>query len=222
MGAKTQRLRVLAPEGLAPLQIAQAVVGNGQIVKAEPVPRYGKRTFRRYKTMLTLTARFERAYEAQLEEMVEALRRYVSVTIGVKLQKAEQKPLFTPAELFEMQQIIEQYHQAFIAGTVGPEILPPGTVKRLQEAGILPEDLGHTFDPHGKVTPPEAMRVIEDAYRYGHVLAAARTAQERSTAHNISYEQFIRKHAPKIPIGKNEKHALDWLQGQRLQRDQGA
>ena len=222
MSPKAERVRVQSTAALEPLQIAQALVGDGLLVKAEPVPRYGKRTFRRFKTMLTLTERFERAYEKQLDKIMVELRGYIEETIGVKLKKADDRtPLFTPAELFEMQQIVENYHQAFIAGTVGPETLPPGAVDRLVDAGILPSNLKHTFDPTGKETPPAAMAVIEDAYRYGHVLAAARTAQERSTAHKISYEQFSRKHAPKIPLGDNEKQALAWIKTSAAQEIKG-
>ncbi len=187
------------------------MVGNGLLVKAEPVPRYGKRTFRRYKPMVTSVLRFEKAYDAQLVAMMKALKKHIEKTTGTRITKADTyRPLLTPGELYELQQIIEDYHQAFIAGTVGPETLPPGQVQRLIDAGILPEDLQHTFVPTDKVLPPAAMNAIEDAYRYGHVLSASRTYEERKRTYGITYDQFARTYAPKVPNGPNEKHAIEW------------
>ena len=187
------------------------MVGNGLLVKAEPVPRYGKRTFRRYKPMVTSVLRFEKAYDAQLVAMMKALKKHIGETTGTRIAKADTyRPLLTPGELYELQQIIEDYHQAFIAGTVGPETLPPGQVKRLIDAGILPEDLQHTFVPTDKVLPPATMNAIEDAYRYGHVLSASRTYEERKRTYGITYDQFVSTYAPKVPNGPNEKHAIEW------------
>lgn len=209
--ASRAKIRVQAPANLDPIEIAQAVVGNGLLVKAEPVPRYGKRTFRRYKPMVTSVLRFEKAYDAQLVAMMKALKKHIEKTTGTRITKADTyRPLLTPGELYELQQIIEDYHQAFIAGTVGPETLPPGQVKRLIDAGILPEDLQHTFVPTDKVLPPAAMNAIEDAYRYGHVLSASRTYEERKRTYGITYDQFVRTYAPKVPNGPNEKHAIEW------------
>jgi hypothetical protein len=209
--AAKAKIRIHAPANLDPLEIAQAVVGNGLLVKAEPVPRYGKGTFRRYKAMLTSVGRFERAYDKQLDKMVSEMRRYIEETIKVKLAKADTpKPLITPGELYELTQIVEDYHHAFIAGTIGPETLPPGTVERLIDAGILPEDLRHTFVPTASELPPATMDAIEDAYRYGHVLSASRSYKEKKRRHGLTYKQFVSDYAPKIPIGPNEKHALEW------------
>lgn len=207
------KIRVRAPAELEPVQIAQAIVGNGLLVKAEPVPRYGKRTFRRYKVMLTLTDRFERAYSKQLQEMVRVMRDYIEKNIlKGPLEKAGiGKPLVTPTELDALVQIIEDYHDAFIAGTVGPETLPPATVDRLIDAGILPASLKYTFDPTADELPPAAMQVIEDAYRYGHVLTAARTAKERRQVHDITYEHFVRKLVPTIPLDQRERQAIEWI-----------
>jgi hypothetical protein len=212
-GPKT--VRVEAPADMDPLDIAQAVVGPHVLLKAEAnKPTGSARTFQDYKAMATLSKRFEAAYRKQLDKIVQKIREYVEKRIILgPLGKADgpKKPVVTPAQLRDLRQIIEDYHQAFIAGTIGPDTLKPADVQRLIDAGILPADIGYTFQPGVRELPPAAMNAIEDAYRYGHVLAASRTLDEKRLRGKITYDQFVTEYAPRTPLTPAELNAIEWL-----------
>lgn len=206
------KIYVDAPEALNQFEIAQAIVGDGWLLKAERLKGHEK-TFQDYKAMATLSRRFIDTYKQQLEKMVAMIRAYVEkrIILGPLGKAGPKRPVATPQQVRELRQLIEDYHSAFIAGTVGPDTLAPGEVQRLIDAGILPSDIAYTFQPGAKELPPKAMNAIEEAYRYGHVLASSRNLDEKRLRHGMTYEEFSKEWAPRVPLSEEEKHALEWL-----------
>jgi len=208
-------LRIEAPKDWTPLEIAQAVVGPGHLVKAERVKGVA-RTFQDYRPMRMLAKDLELAYKAQLEKLVAEIRAYVEkhIVLGPlgKAGPSGPAPPPGPEHIHELRALVERYHQAFIAGVIGPDTLRPGDVQRLIDAGILPQDLAFTFQPGAHELPPRAMRAIEDAYRYGHVLASARSLDEKRLRGRMTYKQFVEGWAPSHPLSEREEAAITWLQ----------
>lgn len=169
------------------------------------------RTFYLYKPLAELSEEVAAAYHKQLTKMVSEIVRYVErrIVLG-PLDKADHvKPLITPHQLTEIRKIIEDLHTAFVTGTLGPDTVSPVDVQRLIDAGVLPADLAFTFHPSAGELPPAAMNYIEDAYYYGHMLAAATTKPEQDRLKAASIGE-VRRRKPTIRLTAMEKHALDW------------
>jgi hypothetical protein len=204
-------VRVEAPADMDPLDIAQAVVGPEYLIKAERL-KGSSRVWQDDEAMGQLAKRWEKAYKGQLDKILKLIREYIekNIILGPLGKAGPKKPLVTPAHVRELQQIIQDYHLAFISGTLGPSTLRPGEVQRLIDAGILPQDLAFTFQPGAHELPPAAMQAIEDAYRYGHVLAAAQNLDEKRLRQKMSYEQFVEEWAPTTTLTPKETQAIEW------------
>lgn len=97
--------------------------------------------------------------------------------------------LLTQAQLLEIRQIILDYHNAFIANVVSPELIAPEILKRLKAKGLIDIQI----------------KSIQDAYLYGQLLAHL----ENPAVATMTYEQFkqhLKRHP--IPLTTVEKHAI--------------
>jgi hypothetical protein len=99
--------------------------------------------------------------------------------------------LLTPAQLQEISQIIEDRHAAFIVNTMGVDAVPPETLNRLKQLGIIDVKVDS----------------VKDAYLYGQVVGAA----EVPGVDRMTYDQFkehVRKHPVHLTPVENE--AIDF------------
>jgi hypothetical protein len=219
-GPGCQHVRVEAPAGWDELTIAQAVVGPHLLVKAESAPFD---VWYRDRPMKELSARFVDAYRALLKRMLAAIQKYVEheITHG-PLHKAERVPvLVTPEQLDAIRKIIGDYHTAFIAGGIDPEAVSPAEVQRLMDAGVISGDLAFVFHPATpQEKPPEAMRAIDDAWRYGYQLGMVAHPSQKRPIEKLSYEDW-REGAPQPELTPAERAALDWSRKKAAQHIRG-
>lgn len=208
---KACRVRVEAPEGVDRLDIARALVGEEYLLKAEP--KYGKRTFSRHKAMRELNRQVKATYEQTLDKMRRDILSYLQDG-KKKLKKADDKTeqallLLTPQQLEEVKQIIRDYHDAFAAGVLGPDVLPNDVLNRLTERGIVPEDLKTIFTPSAADKPPQAMRFIDTTYLYGNQLGQG--LEQRRAMQKMNLDQ-VHSHIGEVnpTLSPVEKQAVEW------------
>lgn len=211
MPEPVKKLRIEAPKGMHALDIAQEIIKPYQLLlKAEQV-KYSERTFSRYKAMREMSAQFESNYRKQLDKLVKTIRAYVEKKIiYTSLEKADNtyKPLITPEQLHEVQQLIRDYHLAFVAGQVGPQYINSADIQRLIDAGILPQDLGYSYQPAPGEVPPETAKFISDAYYYGIMMGSVPLV--RAQANEMSAVDFRKRKRPKL--SPQETAARDYVQ----------
>lgn len=186
-------IRIDAPEGIDELTLAQVVVGNRWLLKAERTE--DENPFKLHKPLQQLYEGALKVYRAQLERMFKALDRYVEQ--NTSLVKAGQR-LFTLAQLRELAQIIQDHHTGLAIGFFGPESVSPEEVKRLIRLGVIPKS---------------AAKIIDDAYAYGQLLAVI-NAQVKSRDANLpamsleNVRQRLKRNP--IPLTAAEVAARDW------------
>lgn len=215
-----RKLRIEAPKGMHELDIAQELLRPYQLLlKAEQI-KYSERTFSRYKAMREMSAEFEKNYRNQLDKMLSVVREYIEKKIiHASLEKADNtyKPLATPEQLDTIQRFIHDYHLAFIAGQVGPQYINVADVQRLIDAGILPQDLGYTYQPAPGEIPPETAKFISDAYHYGVMMGSAPLV--RAQANEMSAADFRKRKPPKLSPQETaardyvQRHATEFIKG---------
>lgn len=151
----------------------------------------------RSKAMRQLNERVGKAYDALVDKVFSEMLRFIATEVlGGKLRKsngfvdevswpdmvafasapdaarrdaAQRKfSLLTPAQLEALKAIVTDYHQAFAAGVLGPDAIPPKDLRRLTEMGIVPADLAVLFQTRpGEASAPPALRLLDYAYQYG-------------------------------------------------------
>ena len=201
-----------APADMDILDLAQAIVGDHVLLKAEPL-KYSARTFSRYRAMAESATLTTHAYIKQLDKMLSMVRNYVETeVIHSSLGKAQGDkpyvPMTTPQQLARIREIVEQYHAAFAVTQIGPEHVDPAIVQRLIDEGILPADLAYTWQPGPGELPPEARAVIDMAYNYGHYMATTRTEMD---IHKKPLSDFmVATKAKPVELNAKEVAARDW------------
>ena len=106
--------------------------------------------------------------------------------------------LLTDEQLHEIRELIRAHHSAFIANTIGPEAVAPEVLEQLSERGMIDVEIA----------------TIEDAYLYGHALAAA----DNPAVSKMSLEEFkqwVRRNP--IPLTDQERRAIDFAKHQAAQ-----
>ncbi len=106
--------------------------------------------------------------------------------------------LLTDEQLHQIRELIRSHHSAFIVNTIGPEAVAPAVLEQLNERGMVDVEI----------------ETIEDAYLYGHALAAA----NNPTVANMSLNEFRQwvKRNP-IPLTDQERRAIDFAKHQAAQ-----
>lgn len=190
----TKRVRIEAPVGVEPMQIAQAVVGPHVLLKAEHRSSWESRPFIIWEPLQGLYEMTITLYRAHIDEMLER----VNSVLGVNedgLSKAI-KPLLTPAQVREVAKIIRDYHTAFLMSVGMEDQVDPDEVARLVKEKIL---------------PPRAADIIKDAYLFGQLVASIREMQETADLKKMSYREF-RARIKERPIGltATQQRAIEW------------
>jgi len=194
------RVRIDAPADLDSFELAQALVGPNLLLKAE----YGARTFRRWLAMDELHKLVAKAYDSQIAKLLSAIREYVDKHV---LHRTGPH-MFTPTSIDDIQQLISDYHAAFVAGAIHPSALPAGAVQQLMDKGILPPDLAFTHHPGPGEKPPEAMHFIDAAFSYGRSLIPVRSVVRGPDPMTTTLDAVQKR--PEIPLSLEEQHAMDW------------
>jgi len=78
--------------------------------------------------------------------------------------------LLTPEQLFEIQKIIEEHHQAFAANAFGQDAVPPEVLRKLKEKGLIKESVDS----------------ISESYTYGQLIGVL----ENQKVADMSYLEF--------------------------------
>ena len=133
-------VHIEAPAHLDAFDIAQAVVGDRILLKAE----YNEdpKTFSRWPAMAQLYRLVMNAYDEQTGKILRHIREYVDKNVLHR----EGPHMFSPANVMDIQQLIRDYHAAFAANTVHPDVLPPDEIERLAKKGITPASLMNFVD----------------------------------------------------------------------------
>jgi len=101
--------------------------------------------------------------------------------------------LLTDAQLHEIRQIIEDYHNAFVVNVISPEAVEASVLQRLKDLGMVDTQV----------------KSVEDAYLLGQVIAAI----EDPSVSKMSYRQFqdyIKKNP--VPLSNVERRAVQIAQ----------
>ncbi len=196
-------MKIIVPDDAHPLDVAQALVGERMLLKAEHVPqKYGMRTFRRHPAMRASVQRFEGAYAALLDKLMDTIIDYVEREVLLDtIEKSERRayePLLTPAD----------YHLAFIASQIGPEMVSSEDVQRLIDSGVLPPDLAFAYRPRPGELPPRAARAISDAYKYG--LTLGQKPLVSYGTQGMGEREFSQIEAPELT--PQEQASLAWAE----------
>jgi hypothetical protein len=204
------KIRVEAPASAHPMEIAEAIAGPHVLLKAEPV-KYSERTFTLYRPLRELSAITQKIYEAQLDKMMREILKYIEkeVVMG-SLDKADGPRSFLPSWLQHITGLIKDYHLAFIATTIGPDFLPKGELQRLIDSGILPQDMGFTYQPSPHELPPTPVDWVGESYDYGNVLGQAPGQRANAAIKAEDYPTFKKKKPPKLT--EDELAARKWAQ----------
>lgn len=97
--------------------------------------------------------------------------------------------LLTPQQLQEIKQIIQDYHDAFIANAISPSALTPEALQRLKDAGLI--------DPQ--------INSIEDSYMLGQLAGHLESNVINSMTFD-EFKQYLRKNP--IPLSPAEHQAV--------------
>lgn len=98
-------------------------------------------------------------------------------------------PLFTPEQLHEIRQIIEDQHDAFVANTLGVEALSPERLAELREKKLIS-------------TKTDAIR---DAYVFGQ-LAGMMESDEIARMTYREFQRYLKKNP--VPLSSSDQHAI--------------
>jgi hypothetical protein len=174
------------------LAIAQAVVGEHVLLKAEPKPSWKTRPFVLWKPLQDAYEGLVKRYEAHVQKMLVEVNRELGVD---KLEKAVTGPLLTPEQIRKIVAIIRDYHDAFVIHMGGTDQIDPKRVRDLIKQGILPEGMED---------------IIEDAYLYGQLVAGVRELGVKNVK-KMSAKQ-LRAHFAKhpTPLTPAEKNSIEW------------
>lgn len=106
--------------------------------------------------------------------------------------------LLTDAQLHAIRELIRDQHSAFVVNTVGPEAVSPELLEKLQSLGLVDIEVAS----------------IEDAYLYGHALAAALDPRVA----NMTLQEFKRylRQNP-VKLSEVERRAIDFAKHQAAQ-----
>lgn len=96
----------------------------------------------------------------------------------------------TPEQLYEIQKIITEHHQAFMANTIGPQVVPEEVLKVLKAKGLIKEPLDG----------------IGEAYTYGQLLGTLETKAVASMSY-AEFKNHTRKHP--VPLTEMEREAME-------------
>lgn len=204
------QIRVEAPEDADVVDVAQALVGPHILLKAESVPlKYGERTFKLYKVLRELNEKWTGAYRQQLDKMVRRVWEFVGTNVMSRPARAHEQ-MFGSAELHAIRNIVRDYHQAFVVGTIGTDFIAPDEVQRLIDDGYLPQDLNFTYQPAPKEKPPDVMRAVRSAYDYGLSLGKTPPLRDMTQIKQMSAETFASRRPPKLTA--QEEAARVWAQ----------
>jgi len=162
------RVRVEVPVGVDPLLVAQVVVGEGWLLKAERAKPAGRNPFLNHGLLAELWDDAAKQYRAQFENILAAMERYVEEHAGLEIAKARVvRPLFKPEQVRALAQIIRDGHTALAIGMLGEETATKMEIERLIRMGILPKS---------------SAKIIDDAFSYGMLLTELRTVVAAGTA----------------------------------------
>lgn len=160
-------VRVEAPVGVDPLLVAQALVGDGWLLKAERAAP-ARNPFREHAALAALWDEAAAQYRAQFVRIFDAVNARAEEFISGEIEKARVvRPLFKPDQIRELAQIIRDGHTALAIGMLGEEVATKDEIARLVKLGILPKS---------------ASKIIDDAFSYGMLLTEIRTQVARGTA----------------------------------------
>lgn len=211
------RLRIEAPADWSTEDIAQAVLGERILLKAENRPSRKHKT--PFLAMQQLDERVVAGYEFILKRMVEAIREYIEKEIlHETLDKADLdrlimlRPLLTHAQLEALEKIIKDHHLAAVAGLIHPSLLTLQDFQRLTEQGLISQDLKYVVHPKAHEKPPERVEFTDVAYDFGRSLIPV-TAYERDKGprpHSYELPAFERARVSQPPHSTEEKHAMEW------------
>lgn len=189
------RVRIEAPLGTDPLLIAQAVVGDGWLIKAERAA--SGNPFKNHGVLSELWESAAKTYRAQYAAMLADMDAFIEQNVGLELVKARTaRPLFTPEQVRSLAQIIRDRHTALAIGMLGADVATASEVKRLVTAGVL---------------PPSAVKIIDDAFTYGMLLTELRTVVAAGTARieKVTLEGMkARLKARPVPLTPTEKASV--------------
>lgn len=190
-------IRIEAPRGTDPIDIARAVVGPHVLLKAEHTHGWRTKPFSgRWKALNTAYKMAIDSYEALLEKMIAHIAKYAREEAGLK-KAMSPRPLLTPKQIAEIAQIIRDYHTAFVI-SIAPDTVNEAEVKRLVSAGIL---------------PPETLTIIKDSYLYGQIVSSVRAYDDAKKREGFTYEAFKRRVEKKSPpLTSQEKAAIAWAE----------
>lgn len=151
------RVRIEAPAGVDPLLIAQALVGDDWLIKAERAAPKERNPFKAHGVLADLYDHAMRAYEEQTRSMLAAMSAYVEENVGLELAKATRapRPLFTVEQVRALAKIIRDNHTALSIGLLGTDAATKSEIQRLIRLGIVPKG---------------TEKIIDDAFLYGRLL----------------------------------------------------
>jgi|GEM_PF-1279349 len=156
--AAPARVRIEAPAGVDPLLIAQALVGDDWLIKAERAAPKERNPFKAHGVLADLFEHGMRAYEAQMRSMLTAMHTYVEEHVGLELAKAAPRApraLFTAEQVRALAKIIRDNHTALSIGLLGTDAATKSEIARLVRLGIVPQG---------------TEKIIDDAFLYGRLL----------------------------------------------------
>jgi hypothetical protein len=121
--------------------------------------------------------------------------------------------LLTDAQLHEIRQIIEDYHNAFVVNVISPDVVEAGVLERLKALGLVNVEFN----------------AIEDSYLFGQVVAALDDPKVSRMGYG-EFKAYIQKNP--IPLSPVERRAVQVAQhtaaqyavglGRRVDMDTGA
>lgn len=211
-----------ALRGVPRLDVAEAAAGRSWLLKAERTST-AETVWYRDRPMRELSKRIEEAYAYVLAAAVRRIERFISEQVvgeAVKLSKARKRfHLLSPQQLALIQEILGEHHAALVAGMIDVEALPPAEAQRLLDRGVVAQDLAMVLAPVVKQDrPPDAMRMIDDAFLYGRDIAK-RTQSARREIERLTYAEW--KALPREPLTESERAALTWARNSAATKVKG-
>lgn len=179
------KVSVTAPAGMHSLDLAEVVAGPDYLIKAEHKPRP---LFRKALAMEQLYALVNKAYDRQVQEMLEAIRAYIDEVL------AKAGKTFKPSNVDDLQQLVRDYHQAFAAGLVSESLIPEYRRKEFEQRGIMPK---------------QREQMIDTAYNYGRSLIPIKEPHKQTPSPaKLTLNQFKKYGEPELR--REERAAVEW------------
>lgn len=110
--------------------------------------------------------------------------------------------LLTDQQLYQIREIVQKYHDAFIVSAIGPEAVAPAILEKLTQLGLVRPQV----------------RSIEDAYLYGQLLATLENPKVSKMTF-AEFKAYLAKNP--IPLTAGEKHAVQLARLQAAQYVKG-